>query len=119
MSTKLRIKINDNVTILSGKDKGKTGKVEKVNAVKGSVLVENINISKKHVKPRNQQAGGIISINKPLNISKVQLVCPSCKKPTKIGYEGEGKGKQRVCKKCSVTIDEIKKEVDIKKTKKK
>ena len=110
MKTKAKIKPGDKVTILIGKDKGKTGKVEKVDTTNQKVLVENINLAKKHVKPRGQQPGGIITVNRPMDISNVQLVCPSCKKNTKIAYEGEKRQKQRVCKKCSINIDEVKKE---------
>ena len=116
MKTKVRIKVGDNVYILAGKDQGTTAKIEKINTEKQTVLVENVNLAKKHVKPRAQQPGGIITVNLPIDISNVQLVCPSCEKRTRVTYQGEGKNKQRICKKCSVSIDEVKKET--KKTKK-
>ncbi len=84
---------------------GKTGKVEKIITEKSKILIENINMVKKHVKPKNNQQGGIISLNKPVSIANVMIVCPSCKKRSKIRIEGQGKDKQRICKKCKAVIE--------------
>ncbi len=75
-----------------------------MNASKQTVLVENINMVKKHVKPKGKQAGGIITVNRPISIANVQLVCPACGKRTRIGFEGTGKDKQRICKQCGVAV---------------
>ena len=103
-NVKPRLHPGDTVAIVKGKDLGKTGKVEKVFPKEGRVLVENINLVKKHVKPKGQQAGGIVSVTKPLPLANVQLVCPSCNKRTRIGIDVSGKEKYRVCKKCKAVI---------------
>lgn len=92
-----KIKKGDNVLILLGKDRGKTGKVEKVLVKKGKVLVTGVNLVKRHVKKYKDIEGGIIDILKPVDISNVQLICPSCKKSTRVG-------RARVCKKCKKEI---------------
>ena len=102
----MRIKKGDTVKIKVGKDKGKTGKVEKALPKKNKVLVEGINVYKKHLKPRGEgKPGGIIEINKPLSVSNVMLVCPKCQKPTRVGYQLDKQGnKYRFCKKCKSQI---------------
>jgi len=100
---KLHVKKGDNVIVLSGKDKGKEGKVLEVSPKEGKVIVEKINIVKKHVKPRRQgDMGGIIEAEGALYACKVQLVCPKCKKGTRAGYKVLEDGKKvRVCKHCN------------------
>ncbi|MDO8498965.1 MAG: 50S ribosomal protein L24 [bacterium] len=100
----MKIKKNDTVKVLLGKDQGKTGKVLRVLGKEDKVLVEGVNISKRHVGKKGQTEGGIIDLVKPLNISNVALVCPSCKKPTRVGYKLNGQSKVRVCKKCQEEI---------------
>lgn len=102
----LGIKKGDNVLVLAGKDKGKTGKVLSVNPTKNSVVVEGVNVVTKHVKPRSaQQTGGITKENGNIDISNVQLVCPVCGKATRIA-SGEVEGKKvRICKKCNANMD--------------
>lgn len=100
----MRIKKNDLVKILLGKDQGKTGKVLRVLGKKNKILVEGINVYKRHVKKTGQHEGGIIELNKPVNISNVALVCPGCKKETRVGFKVEGTAKLRVCKKCKEAI---------------
>jgi large subunit ribosomal protein L24 len=105
MLNKLKIKKGDKVMIIAGKDKGKTGNVERVFLKASEVVVAGLNTVKKHVKvSKKYPSGGIVEIPKPLNVSKVAVVCPSCGKPTRIGYEIKGKEKNRVCKKCSKVI---------------
>ena len=100
---KLHVKKGDNVIVLSGKDKGTEGKVLEVAPKEGKVIVEKINIVKKHVKPRRQgDMGGIIEAEGALYACKVQLVCPKCKKGTRAGYKVLEDGKKvRVCKHCN------------------
>lgn len=98
----LKVKKNDRVKILQGKDKGKTGKVLRVEPSKEFVYVEGVNICKVHTRQKKQnQPGGIISKEGPVHISTVIVVCPSCSKPARIGFEVKDSGeKVRICKKC-------------------
>lgn len=106
---KIKIKKGDKVVVLSGKDKGKTGEVEKVITKERKIVVSKVNILKKHVKvSKENPAGGILEVEKAIPVSKVELVCPSCGKRTRVGYEKKGKTKSRVCKKCNKSIDEKK-----------
>lgn len=100
----MKILKNDTVKILLGKDTGKTGKVLRVYSKKDKVLVEGINSFKRHIKKTGQHDGGIIDISKPVNISNVMLVCPSCKKDTKVGFEIKNGEKTRICRKCKEVI---------------
>ena len=96
---------NDTVIVLSGKDKGKQGKVLEAMPKTGKILVEGINVATCHVKPRRQdQLGGIMQREIPLYACKVQLVCPKCNKGTRVGAKIENGEKTRVCKKCGATI---------------
>lgn len=99
-----KIKKNDNVIILVGKDRGKSGAVEKVLAKEGTVLVSGANLVKRHVRKHQGMEGGIIEIAKPLNISNVALVCPKCKKATRVGFEIKDNEKKRLCKECKEVI---------------
>lgn len=104
---KVHVKKGDTVYVLTGKDNGKKGKVLDVFPDKGMVLVEGVNMSTKHKKPRGRyQQGGIVHQESPINSSKVMLVCDKCKRPTKVGKrileDGE---KARICKKCNEVID--------------
>jgi large subunit ribosomal protein L24 len=101
-----KIKKGDNVQVMLGKDSGKTGAVERVLVKESKVVIAGINVFKRHVKgrPDMNMEGGIIDIVKPINISNVQLVCPSCKKPTRVGFTVTGDTKTRVCRKCGKEI---------------
>ena len=101
----MNVKKNDTVVVLSGKDKGKQGKVLKTEPKSGKVVVENINVVSRHTKPRKQgDQGGILKKEAPLYACKVQKVCPKCNKPTRIGHKVEGDKKVRICKKCGAGI---------------
>ena len=109
---KLFVKSGDTVKVISGEDKGKTGKVQKAFPEAGKVIVEGVAMVKKHQKPRGQgMPGGIIDKEAAIAASKVMVVCPKCGKAAKFGHkfvEGEGKAsrrKVRVCKECGATID--------------
>ena len=97
---KLHVKKDDTVVILSGRDKGKQGKILEVSPKEGKVIVEGLNIVTKHVKPRQMgQQGGIVKCEAPLYASKVMAVCPKCGKPTRLAHRIEADGtKVRVCK---------------------
>ena len=100
-----KIKKGDNVQILLGKDRGKTGLVERVISDKGKVLISGINVVKRHIgKKVTGQQGQILSLIKPINISNVLLICPSCKKNVRVGFKMEGDIKVRTCKKCGKEI---------------
>lgn len=103
---KMTVKTGDNVVVIAGKDKGKTGKVTAVYADENRVLVENVNIVSKHQKPKSQQdKGGIFKRPAPIDASNVLVVCPTCGKATRVAHsEVEGK-KVRSCKKCGASLD--------------
>jgi large subunit ribosomal protein L24 len=103
----LTIKKNDTIVVMTGKEKGKKGRVLTVNPSKHSLLIEKVNMIKKHMKPTRQYAqGGIIEKEAPIQISNVMLVCPKCAKPTKIGRSVLQDGRKlRMCKKCREVID--------------
>lgn len=101
-----KIKKEDMVKIVAGKDEGKSGKVLSVDREKGRVLVEGLNIVKKTMKKSNEnQSGGIKDIEAYLNISKVMLICPKCKQATRVGFAEVNGEKKRICKKCNAEID--------------
>lgn len=101
----MKVKKGDTVQVLSGNDKGKTGEVLEVMPKQEKIVVKGVNIRKKHVKPRKQgDEGGIISVECGIHTSKVNVVCPKCNKPARIGYKMEKEGKVRVCKKCGTII---------------
>ena len=109
MANKVHVKKEDTVVVLSGKDKGKKGKVLSVNPSSNQVVVEGVNMSTKHKKPRGRyQQGGIIHQESPVNGSNVMLVCDKCGKPTKVARKILDNGqKVRSCKKCDEIIDVI------------
>ena len=106
MNKKVHVKTGDTVVVLSGKDKGKQGKVLQVSPKEGKVIVEGLNVVTKHVKPRRQgEQGGIVEAEAAMYASKVQLVCPKCSKPTRIAHKIlEDGSKVRVCKSCEEEI---------------
>jgi large subunit ribosomal protein L24 len=97
----MKIKKGDNVKILSGKDRGKTGKVSRVLPDAGKALVEGLNLVKKHIRPRKQgEKGQRVSVPAAIDISSLMLVCPKCSKATRVGFKVNEKSKFRICKKC-------------------
>jgi len=103
----LGIKKNDTVAVICGDEKGKRGRVLAVYPREGRLLIERLNIIKRHMKPsRKYTQGGIIEREAPIHRSNVMLVCPKCDKPTKIGQRILEDGtKVRVCKKCKEVLD--------------
>ena len=102
---RMRIKTGDSVVVVSGKDRGKKGKVILVLQNEGKIVVEGLNLIKKHVRARKQgQKGQIISKERAVSVSSVALVCKSCGKPTRIGYRFEADNKARICKKCGAEV---------------
>lgn len=101
----MKIKKGDNVKVLTGKDRGKTGKVITVDPGNERVTVEGLNLYKKHVRPRRQgEKGQLISVPRPLHVSNVLPVCASCGKAARVGHRMEGDTKVRYCKSCNATI---------------
>jgi large subunit ribosomal protein L24 len=102
----MKIKKGDTVKIVIGKDNGKEGKVERVYSGRNKLLIENLNLFKKAIKKTEQTPnGGIVDVPRPLNVSNVMLVCPHCKKQTRVGYAVKEGKKVRVCKKCNKNIN--------------
>ncbi len=104
MITKSKIRKDDTVQVLAGKDKGKRGTVVRIIPKKDAVIVSGVNIVKKAMRKKSQQdQGGIAEIEAPLNISNVAIVCKKCG-PTRIGYKIDGDKKVRVCRKCGEAL---------------
>ena len=99
-----KIKKGDNVQIILGKDRGKNGSVERVLGSGKRAIILGLNTVKRHVKKQGQVEGGVIDLSKSINISNLSVICPSCKKPTRVGFKTEGKEKFRICKKCKKEI---------------
>ena len=106
MNNKVHVKTGDTVVVLSGKDKGKKGQVLAVSPKEHKVIVEKINIVSKHIKPRRMgEPGGIIKAEGAMYADKVQIICPRCKKPTRVGHKINADGtKDRICKKCGEAL---------------
>lgn len=104
---KVHVKTGDEVVVINGKYRGQQGIVLDVSPSEGKVIVEGINIITKHVKPRRMgEVGGLVKAESALYADKVQLVCPKCKKPTRVGHAvNEDGDKVRVCKKCGAQFE--------------
>ena len=101
----MKLKRNDEIIVVKGKDKGKKAKIEKVIKRENLILVLGVNLYKRHYKSRVQnKPSEIIEIIKPLPIGNVALICPNCKKPTRVGYKIDNKEKVRICRKCNKKI---------------
>ena len=101
----MNVKKGDNVIVLSGKDKGKQGKVLGTVPSEDKVVVEGVNMVTCHIKPRKQgEQGGIVQREAALYASKVQVVCPKCKKGTRVAHKVENGKKSRVCKHCGAEL---------------
>lgn len=101
----MKLKKNDQVIITSGKDKGKRGKIERLFDHGNRILLPGLNIFKRHLKKRDEKnQGGIIELSRPLPVGNVALICPSCHKPTRIGWKKEADKKVRICRKCKNNI---------------
>ena len=102
----MRFKTGDKVVVITGKDKGKEGKITKVLKDENKVIVEGINVAKKHVKPNGQTAGSIEEIEMPIHASNVMIVDPKTKKGTRIGHDTDKNGKKiRVSRKSNSSLD--------------
>ncbi|OGG40789.1 50S ribosomal protein L24 [Candidatus Jorgensenbacteria bacterium RIFCSPLOWO2_01_FULL_45_25b] len=103
----MRIKKGDVVKIITGKNRGKTGKVVGVHK-EGTVSVEGMNLYKKHLRPKKEgEKGQIVELSRPVKISNIMLVCSGCKKQTRVGHKEEKGKKVRICKKCKAIIRHV------------
>lgn len=102
----MKIKKTDNVLIISGKDRGKSGLIEKVLTKENKVVVTGINLAKHHLKPsRKSPQGGIINMPAPIAIANVMVVCPHCGKPVRVAHRISDVMKERICRKCKGNLD--------------
>jgi len=102
---KIKIKKGDTVEMRSGKDRGKRGKILAVLGKKGRVVVEGLNLVRKHKRPKKAgQTGEMVQVARPVDIAKVMLVCSQCGRPTRVGFKVDGSNRVRVCKKCGAQI---------------
>lgn len=104
----MKIKMNDTILVLAGKDRGKTGKVTRVSEKRNQVVIEGVNIRTKHIKKKRAgETGQRIRYEAPINASNVSVICPHCKKKTRVSYGRLESGKKyRVCKKCKQSLDQ-------------
>ena len=114
----MKIKKGDNVLIISGKDKGRTGKVSRAFPKEGGILVEGINLKKKHVRPKKEGGKGqVVDIPAAIEVSNVKIICPKCGKAARVGYKIDpsagfgaaqgkrsGQAKKRICRKCKQEV---------------
>ena len=101
----MNIRKDDKVVVISGKDKGKEGKVLVANPKAGKVVVEGVSVATKHQKPRKQgEEGGIIKVETPIYACKVMVICPKCGKPTRVAHKLDAGKSVRVCKKCGANL---------------
>jgi len=101
----MKVKKNDNVLVISGKDRGRKSKIIKVLPKTGKIIVEGVNTRKKHRKPKRQgQKGEIVEIASPIDPSNIKIICPKCAKATRVGYKISGENKYRACKKCGEAL---------------
>lgn len=106
MINKVHVKTGDTVVVLNGKERGKKGKVLAVSPKEGKVIIEGVNMVSKHVKPRRMgETGGIVKAEGAMYACKVQIVCPRCGKPTRVGHKLYEDGtKERICRKCGESL---------------
>ena len=102
-----KIRKNDTVQVLAGRERGKQGKVSRVLPTAGRVVIEGVNLRKRHTRPRRQgEQAGIVEFPAPLDLSNVAVVCPKCAKGTRVGFRFlESGAKVRICKRCDETLD--------------
>ena len=108
MNLAINVRRNDRVMVIAGKDKGKSGRVIEVQARKHKVLVEGVNVVKRHMKANSRRGvqGGILDRESPIDVSNIMLICPHCSVPTRTSHQVLGDGRRiRDCKKCGAAIE--------------
>ncbi len=104
----MKLKKGDLIQVMTGKDSRRQGKIERVFLADMTVLIPGINQYKRHRKPQGEgKPGDIVTLDRPIDVAKVALVCPKCKQLTRVGYRRSGDKKERVCRKCDQAIDTI------------
>ncbi|MFA5947357.1 MAG: 50S ribosomal protein L24 [Candidatus Gracilibacteria bacterium] len=102
----MKLHLNDQIEVIAGKDKGKKGKIIKVNVKKNKIVVEKINIRTKHIKKTKEKRGEIIHYEAPIDVSNAMIICPACGKKSRVGYKKlENNKKQRICKNCKESVE--------------
>lgn len=101
----MKLRKGDNVQVIRGRDRGKDGQVTHVFRDRDRVTVQGVNMYTKHVRPKKQgEKGQSVRVPRPVPVANVMVVCPSCKKPSRVGYRTEGAKKTRVCKRCNAAL---------------
>ncbi|MSU60496.1 MAG: 50S ribosomal protein L24 [Candidatus Staskawiczbacteria bacterium] len=101
----MKVKKGDNVLVISGKDKGRTAKILKSFPKELQILVDGMNLKKKHVRPKKQgEKGQVVSVPSPMDVSDVKFICPKCGKASRLGYKLSENKKSRICKKCKSEV---------------
>lgn len=101
----MKFRKGDEIIITGGKDRGKRGKIERILPQTGKIVALGLNLYKRHMKRRDEKnPGGIIDFPRPIPFARIALVCPKCKKPTRVGFTVSDKEKQRICRKCGQLI---------------
>ena len=101
----MKFRKGDEVKVTGGKDKGKTGKIERVLPLEHKVVITGINMYKRHLKAQDaKRPAGIIDIVKPVPVGRIALLCPKCKQVTRIGFSIDGDKKKRICRKCEQEV---------------
>ncbi|QLG69787.1 MAG: LSU ribosomal protein L24p (L26e) [Candidatus Woesebacteria bacterium] len=101
----LKFKLKDKVKVIAGKDKGREGDIEKILPKEKKAIVSGINVYKRHVKGGGEQKAGIYEVPRPIDLSKLMLICPKCHKETRVGFKIVDGKKYRFCKECKIQID--------------
>lgn len=102
----MKVKKGDKVVVIAGNERGKTGEVMHAFPGESQVIIEDLNLRKKHVKPKKKgESGQIIEFPAPMDVSNVKVICPQCSEPARVGIERSKTGKKRVCKKCNKTFE--------------
>jgi len=102
----MKVKINDSVLVIAGKNRNKSGKILRIDDKARKIVVEKINLITKHIKKTQQKPGSKIQREAPIDVSNVMVICPNCKKATRVEYKKLENGKkQRICKKCKESLD--------------
>lgn len=99
-----KFRVGDEIIVTGGRDKGKKGKIQSVLESENKIVIVGVNIYKRHKKASRTQKAGIYEVTRPISTANVAIICPKCGKTTRVGFQMNGKTKERICKKCKATI---------------